>query len=264
MTDRTLLAGDDRTRPHPRLRHRPGGVRPRPASPTASARTTPTPPTASTRTARAGGRPAADRPGRGRRRRAGPGEGKVLAWLRRLFTAPGTGELVALDSRRRIAPPGLARFITTRDQACRTTWCDAPIRHRDHILPAAQGGPTTAAEPARGAARAATTPGRPPAGAPAPSRPVTVPGWRRGAGDGQRAGPGGHVVELTTPTGHRYTSHAPPLPGHRPARATAPPGRGRRPHHERAPPTAPSNAACAPTSTGPPEPSVPPPRGPRC
>ncbi|WP_226909446.1 HNH endonuclease [Georgenia ruanii] len=148
--------------------------------------------------------------------------GKVLAWLRRLFTAPGTGELVALDSRRRIAPPGLARFIAVRDQACRTNWCDAPIRHRDHVVPAAEGGPTTAHN-LRGACEGCNYARQ-------------APGWTARTLDtsnddntggntaGQRAGPGGHVVELTTPTGHRYTSDAPPLPGRRPQRATAPPG----------------------------------------
>ena len=146
MTDRTLLAGDDRTRPHPRLRHRPGRLRPRPdrRPPRHPRHAHATQPTAG----------ASGSAGRTERRgdagAPGPDEGKVLAWLRRLFTAPGTGELVALDSRRRIAPPGLARFITARDQACRTTWCDAPIRHRDHVLPAGQGGPTTA-ENLRGA-----------------------------------------------------------------------------------------------------------------
>ncbi|MPV87388.1 DUF222 domain-containing protein [Georgenia ruanii] len=151
--------------------------------------------------------------------------GKVLAWLRRLFTAPGTGELVALDSRRRIAPPGLARFIAVRDQACRTNWCDAPIRHRDHVVPAAEGGPTTAHN-LRGACEGCNYARQAP-GWTARTLHTAAPGDDNAGGNTacQRAGPGGHVVELTTPTGHRYTSHAPPLPGHPPARATAPPGR---------------------------------------
>lgn len=54
-------------------------------------------------------------------------------WLRRLYASPTTGELVAMDSRARLFPAGLARFIRLRDQVCRTPWCDAPIRHIDHV-----------------------------------------------------------------------------------------------------------------------------------
>ncbi len=64
-------------------------------------------------------------------------------WLRRLYTHPGTGDLVAMDSRARIFPPGLRRLIQTRDDTCRTPYCDAPIRHLDHIIPWHHGGPTT-------------------------------------------------------------------------------------------------------------------------
>jgi hypothetical protein len=38
----------------------------------------------------------------------------------------------------------LATFIGLRDERCRTPYCDAPIRHRDHATPHARGGPTTA------------------------------------------------------------------------------------------------------------------------
>ena len=61
-------------------------------------------------------------------------------WLRRLYTHPGTGELVAMDSRARLFPPGLRRFIQARDDTCRTPYCDAPIRHLDHIIPWHAGG----------------------------------------------------------------------------------------------------------------------------
>ncbi len=64
-------------------------------------------------------------------------------WLRRLYTHPGTGDLVAMDSRARIFPPGLRRFIQTRDDTCRTPYCDAPIRHLDHITAWHNGGQTT-------------------------------------------------------------------------------------------------------------------------
>lgn len=66
------------------------------------------------------------------------------ATLRRLYTHPKAGALVAMESRARLFPQGLASFIGLRDQRCRTPYCDAPIRHRDHAHPWAHGGPTTA------------------------------------------------------------------------------------------------------------------------
>lgn len=115
-------------------------------------------------------------------------------WLRRLFTSPTTGQLVQMDSRRRTPPSGLARFVDARDQGCRSAWCGAPIRHHDHIVPFAEGGPTSG-ENLEGTCEAC-------------NYVKEAPGWRA------RAGPGdGHVVEVTTPTGHRYVSVAPALPG---------------------------------------------------
>ncbi len=49
--------------------------------------------------------------------------------LRRLYAAPDSGALIALESRARAVPDGLAQFIRLRDQTCRTPYCDAPIRH---------------------------------------------------------------------------------------------------------------------------------------
>ena len=64
-------------------------------------------------------------------------------WLRRLYTHPASGDLVAMDSKRRFFTMGQQRFIALRDQVCRTPWCEAPIRHTDHVHPAAKGGPTS-------------------------------------------------------------------------------------------------------------------------
>ena len=60
--------------------------------------------------------------------------------LRRLYANPAG--LVAMESRSRRFPAGLAELITIRDQTCRTPWCDAPIRHLDHITPHTTGGAT--------------------------------------------------------------------------------------------------------------------------
>ncbi|MGO4120514.1 HNH endonuclease [Arthrobacter sp. YAF16] len=115
-------------------------------------------------------------------------------WVRRLFTAPATGELVAMDSRARIFPAGLRRLIQARDDTCRTPYCDAPIRHLDHIIPWHTGGATTAANGA-GLCEAC-------------NHTKETPGWNAQPRPGPR-----HTLQLTTPTGHSYHSTAPPLPG---------------------------------------------------
>ncbi|WP_413450237.1 DUF222 domain-containing protein [Georgenia phoenicis] len=124
--------------------------------------------------------------------------GRTGVWLRRLFTAPSTGQLVQMDSRRRAVPPGLARFIAARDQTCRTSWCDATVRHVDHVTPWAEGG-RTSAEDLQGYCEAC-------------NYAKQAPGWRTRAGPPDEQS--GHTVETTTPTGHRYRSRAPALPGH--------------------------------------------------
>ncbi|WP_414826665.1 DUF222 domain-containing protein [Arthrobacter sp. Soil763] len=116
-------------------------------------------------------------------------------WLRRLYTAPATGELTAMDSRARIFPAGLRRFIQTRDNTCRTPYCDAPIRHLDHVAPWHTGGPTAATNGA-GLCEAC-------------NHTKETPGWNAQP----RPGPGRHTLQLNTPTGHTYHSTAPPLPG---------------------------------------------------
>ena len=65
----------------------------------------------------------------------------VASWVKRLYESP-TG-LIATESRSRAFPEGLAELITIRDDTCTTPWCDAPIRHTDHVIPWARGGPTT-------------------------------------------------------------------------------------------------------------------------
>jgi hypothetical protein len=71
------------------------------------------------------------------------GDARSKATLRRLYRHPASGALVARESRARLFPKGLAHYIGTRDDTCRTPYCDAPIRHTDHALPHARGGPTS-------------------------------------------------------------------------------------------------------------------------
>lgn len=63
--------------------------------------------------------------------------------LRRLYTHPTSGELVALESRGREFPKELARFVLWSHGTCRGPYCDADIRQTDHVVPVSRGGRTT-------------------------------------------------------------------------------------------------------------------------
>ncbi|MFK0001693.1 DUF222 domain-containing protein [Paenarthrobacter sp. NPDC090522] len=134
-----------------------------------------------------------------------PSDPAFEVYLRRLFTAPANGELVAMDSRARLFPGGMRRFIKARDALCRTPYCDAPIRHIDHIVPWHAGGPTTLRNGAGLCEQCNHT--------------KENPGWTAKPPTGGQSAhdPGLHTLEVTTPTGHTYRSKAPPLPGHGPA-----------------------------------------------
>ncbi len=109
-------------------------------------------------------------------------------FVRRLFTDP-VGQLVAMESRARKAPDGLAEFIATRDGGiCRTVGCDAPIRNIDHIQRHADGGQTSA-ENLQGLCERC-------------NQAKEAVGWRA------RPGPDGSITTVT-PTGHTYTSPPP-------------------------------------------------------
>ncbi len=74
------------------------------------------------------------------------GRAGAAAWVRRLYVSPRSGDLVAMDSRSRAVPQGLADFVALRDQGtCRMPWCDAPLRHLDHVVAVENGGQTTEA-----------------------------------------------------------------------------------------------------------------------
>ncbi|MGO4858264.1 HNH endonuclease [Arthrobacter sp. 2MCAF14] len=128
-----------------------------------------------------------------------PGQDQDLeVWLRRLYTAPGTGELVGADSRARFFPAGMRRFIRARDDTCRTPYCDAPIRHFDHIIPWHDGGTTSLANGA-GLCEAC-------------NHTKELNGWTTRTKTTTRPGTR-HALDIRTPTGHTYRSTAPPLPG---------------------------------------------------
>ena len=121
---------------------------------------------------------------------------RSTAALRRLYRHPRTGALVAMESRARTFPTALAKFIELRDDTCRTPYCNAPIRHHDHIVPAARGGPTTA-DNGQGLCEAC-------------NYAKEAPGWQTTTRADENAC---HAAELTTPTGATHHSQAPPLPG---------------------------------------------------
>ncbi len=111
------------------------------------------------------------------------------AWLRRVYTRPSDGALVAMDSHRRRFEGKLRDFVTLRDRVCRTPWCGAPIRHVDHPVSAARGGDTNAAN-SQGLCEAC-------------NYVKEAPGWQTSVGDDGS-------VETTTPTGHTYETRPPP------------------------------------------------------
>ncbi|GAB3014101.1 HNH endonuclease [Mycobacterium bourgelatii] len=118
------------------------------------------------------------------------------ATLRRLYARPDTGALVAMESRSRRFPRGLAHFVGVRDQRCRTPYCDARIRHRDHAQPHRRGGKTTA-DNGTGLCELC-------------NYAKEAPGWQVTAGNEN----GRHTVRFKTPTGTCHLSIAPPLPGY--------------------------------------------------
>ena len=117
--------------------------------------------------------------------------------IRRLYTHPGTGELVAMDATSRRFPDRLKTFLTLRDRTCRTPWCDAPIRHTDHATRVADGG-ATSADNGQGLCAAC-------------NYAKEAHGWQTAPAPDSTTGH--HRIQTTTPTGHTYTSRPPPMPG---------------------------------------------------
>ena len=121
-------------------------------------------------------------------------DSRSRATLRRLYAHPRSGALVRMESRARLFPRGLATFIGLRDQRCRTPYCDAPIRHRDHARPWSNGGPTSADNGHGSCERC--------------NYAKEAAGWQVEplVDETYR-----HTAEFTTPTGAQYRSGAPPL-----------------------------------------------------
>lgn len=117
------------------------------------------------------------------------GNPEATVFLRRLFTEPESGKLVAMDSRRREFSGLLRRMIVFRDDRCRMPWCDAQIRHIDHIRPYRSGGKTMWDNASGLCARCNY------------SKETT--GWQHTGDDSG--------LTVRTPTGHAYSSVTSPL-----------------------------------------------------
>lgn len=125
----------------------------------------------------------------------------VGAWFRQLYAGP-TGKLVAMTSRQRCFPDGLAELLEIQGMGiCATPWCDAPIRHLDHIVAYDVGGPTSR-DNGQGLCAACNH--------------AKQAGWRQ-AVEAERS-----VVVTTTTTGHRYPARPPSLPGGSPSPPSRP------------------------------------------
>ncbi len=125
----------------------------------------------------------------------------VAVWVRRIVTDPIDDTVVHVDTKRRRFDGALARMIKHRDQVCRDPFCTAPVRHLDHVRPYRDGGPTSAANGAGLCERGNYV--------------KDMPGWRRRVISTSGGTDNAHrqVIEVTTPTGHRYTSTPPPALG---------------------------------------------------
>jgi uncharacterized protein DUF222/HNH endonuclease len=117
--------------------------------------------------------------------------GSAPVWLRRLFT-DRAGRLISMETRQRCFTASQREYLRLRDQTCATPYCDAPIRHADHLNPAKDGG-TTSLTNAQSLCEAC-------------NYAKQAPGWTT------RREPDG-TITITTPTGHRYESRPPDIPG---------------------------------------------------
>jgi hypothetical protein len=116
----------------------------------------------------------------------------VLDWVTRLYEKPETGELVAMEKGGRFFEGKLAEFLRLRDQRCSTRYCEAPVRHLDHVVDHAKGGQTSAWN-GQGTCECC-------------NYSKQALGWSARPRPGPR-----HTIETVTPTGHRYLSTAPSI-----------------------------------------------------
>lgn len=145
------------------------------------------------------------------------------AWMRAIYADP-QGRLLATTSAGRFFPDGIMSLLRARQQGiCATPYCDAPIRHADHVVPHGAGGATSLANGQGLCVRC--------------NHAKQAPGWSQTVlrADDPEAH-GRHAVATVTPTGHRYLS-AVPEPPH--------PARGRLAARDRPPGADRESQSCA-------------------
>ncbi len=129
------------------------------------------------------------------RKLAAAGARNTNSTIQRLFAMPKTGTLIATESASSFFRSALAGLIDLRDRRCRSPYCNAPIRHRDHVRFRARGG-ATSLDNAQGLCEAC-------------NYAKESPGWHHEPVADPLA-----VTEIlvTTPTGHLHHSRAPDTP----------------------------------------------------
>jgi hypothetical protein len=126
------------------------------------------------------------------RRLAASGAAHTRSTIQRLFAVPATGALIAMESASSFFRNALADFIDLRDRRCRSPFCNAPIRHHDHVVPRVDGGFTTA-DNGQGLCEGC-------------NYAKESPGWRHEPVADPLAVT---AIVITTPTGHEHRSRAP-------------------------------------------------------
>ena len=129
------------------------------------------------------------------RKLAAAGAQHASSTIQRLFAMPKTGALIAMESASSFFRSGLAGLIDLRDRRCRSPYCNAPIRHRDHVVPRASGG-VTSLDNAQGLCEAC-------------NYAKESPGWHHEPVADPLAVT---AIRVTAPTGHIHYSRAPDIP----------------------------------------------------
>ena len=126
---------------------------------------------------------------------AAQGVEHLRSTLQRVFFDPATGRLITMESASALFRGELAEFLTLRDRRCRTPYCSAPIRQRDHVRPRARGGRTDR-DNGQGLCEAC-------------NYAKEARGW---AAEPVPDSLAVTEIDVTTPTGHRHRSRAPDPP----------------------------------------------------
>lgn len=140
-----------------------------------------------------------------------PGEPESAAiFLRRIFTSPEGRDLVGVESKARYFPKPLRDMIVLRDERCRSPFCRNRITDVDHVRPHHAGGRTSYRN-AQGLCSRCNQTKESPDWWVVLTNDLEMPGIHAAHSGHPPGSP--HTTETITPTGHHYTSTAPPILG---------------------------------------------------